>query len=315
MAAAVKLGQGEPGRAWPRRKCLGAGAPAPGACCGWRGPGGPRGCGGTGGRCTSGWALCEMFMGKSKRQRLSHPEMPAAARPEPGSSWGWKPSPGPRREPAPLPLPGCTSAGSWSRLSTQGSHMGCGRPGRHLQRCARCRPLRGALLKSPISGAASRGRQPGEPSIPGRQASHRCSTPWSSSHRWPCAVRRPGQRGRGLPGWAGLGQEPWWPQQRGPCGCPWAGSPSSWMGRGCAELACAVGVTVARRVERCSRWCLPVADEALGTGARFTSARWHVTVRRLASTSVPCLGRRPQQAVLGGDWTPPVSPHRPHAMG
>lgn len=69
MAAAVKLGQGEPGRAWPRRKCLGAGVPAPRGLLWMEGPGGLRGCGGTGGHCASGWALCKMFIGKSKRQR------------------------------------------------------------------------------------------------------------------------------------------------------------------------------------------------------------------------------------------------------
>lgn len=43
MAAAVKLGQGEPGRAWPRRKCLGAGGARPGGLLWMEGPWGPAG--------------------------------------------------------------------------------------------------------------------------------------------------------------------------------------------------------------------------------------------------------------------------------
>lgn len=84
------------------------------------------------------------------------------------------------------------------------------------------------------------------------------------------------------------------------------------MGQGCLERACTVSVTAARRAERCSRWLPSSGRRSPGHRRSIYFCQMARDVRHLASLSVPCLRRQPQQAVLG-DSTPPVSPHQPRA--
>lgn len=146
------------------------------------------------------------------------------------------------RAPHLLPSQGAARQAAGAGSQPRAPTWAAGAPGGIFSLVPGAGPCVGHFLKVPFQEPPRGGRQPWSLAAPGRKVSHRCS---SSSHRWPCAVRRPGQRGRGLPGG---------PSREHRADALGLGPGAPGMGQGCVELACTAGVTVARCPERYSRW-------------------------------------------------------------